>query len=86
MKLKGARTAVTAQHREIVALSTRANAQLRPVLAGYEEIFARLARGTTRGVNERVHRVETYRTAVLHRTTDIADYLNWFEATQLGTF
>jgi hypothetical protein len=84
MKFKGARTALTTQHREIVALGTRANALLRPVLAGYEEIFSRLARGTTRGVNDRIHRVETYRTAILHRTNDIADYLNWFEATQLG--
>jgi hypothetical protein len=84
MKLPGARAALTTQHRQIVALAARANALLRPVLASYEEIFARLARGSTRGLAERIHRAEIYRSAVLHRTSDIADYLNWFEATQLG--
>jgi hypothetical protein len=84
MKLPGARAALTTQHRQIVALATRANALLRPVVAGYEEIFARLARGSTRGLAERIHKVEIYRTTVLQRSSDIAYYLNWFEATQLG--
>jgi len=28
--------------------------------------------------------VEKYRTTVLHRKGEIADYLNWYEATQMG--
>lgn len=84
MKLRGARTAAQAQQKEIVALSTKANALLRPVLADYEQVFALLGKGRTRGVAERIHQAEVYRTAVLLRKNEIADYLNWFEATQMG--
>jgi uncharacterized protein YllA (UPF0747 family) len=44
-----------------------------------------LSRGKTRGVRDRLAKVEDYRTLVLKRTSDIADYLNWFEATQMKT-
>jgi len=84
MKLRGARAAAQAQQKEIVALSTKANPLLRPVLADYEEVFALLGKGRTRGVAERIHQAEVYRTAVLERKNEISDYLNWFEATQMG--
>jgi hypothetical protein len=84
-RLRGARTAAAAQQKAVIALSTKANILLRPVLADYEQVFALLARGKTRGIAERIHHAETYRTAVLLRKNDITDYLNWFEATQLGT-
>jgi hypothetical protein len=89
-KFRSSRAAVAARHEEVLALSTRANALMRPVMTEYEQIFASLARGKTHGVKERLAKVERYRALVLKRTSDIADYLNWWEATQVrsrsGTF
>ncbi|EDY20361.1 hypothetical protein CfE428DRAFT_2285 [Chthoniobacter flavus Ellin428] len=85
MKLPSSKTTLAARHAEVIALGTRANALLRPVLTDYEQIFAMLSRGKTRGVRDRLAKVEDYRTLVLKRTSDIADYLNWFEATQMKT-
>jgi di/tricarboxylate transporter len=70
---------------ELMALSTRANAILRPVLEDYSKLAGQLARGNKQKVAERIAQIEQYRNSVLHRITDIADYLNWFEATQIGT-
>jgi hypothetical protein len=89
-KFHGSRAAMAGRHTEILALSTRANALMRPVMTEYEQIFASLARGKTHGIRDRLAKVEGYRTLVLKRTSDIADYLNWWEATQMqarsGTF
>ena len=82
MKLPGSRAALDARHKEILALSLRANPLFRPILADYEEIFALLARGKTRGIRDRLVKVETYRATMLKRMGDITDYMNWFEATQ----
>ena len=57
---------------------------MRPVIADYDEIFSLLARGKTRRLTERLAGIEEYRGIVLHRMDQIADYLNWYEATQLG--
>jgi hypothetical protein len=89
-KFHTSRPAVAARHTQILALSTRANALMRPVMSEYEEILALLARGKTHGLRERLAKVEQYRALVLKRTSDIGDYLNWWEATQMqsrnGTF
>jgi hypothetical protein len=85
MKLHSSRATVGVRHTEIVALSARANPLMRPVMVDYEEIFALLSRGKTHGLRDRLSKAEDYRTFVLKRTTAIADYLNWFEATQMKT-
>lgn len=85
LKLPASRTLLTSRHGEVVALSTRANAIYRPVLAEYEEIFSLLVRGKTRGLRERLARAEDCRALVFRRTAEIADYLNWFEATQMDS-
>ena len=85
VKVRGSREALLARETALVALSTRANALLRPVIAEYEQIVTLLARGKTRGIEERLAAVAKYREDVLRRLTQIDDYLNWFEATQLGT-
>lgn len=85
IKLPGGRAAASAQQKATIALSTKANVLLRPVLVDYEQIFALLAKGRTHGIAERIHAAEVYRTAVLQRKTEIADYLNWYEATQMKT-
>jgi hypothetical protein len=84
LRLPASRAALAGRQAELVALGTRANALLRPVVADYGEIFAQLARGKSRGVRTRLAKTEEYRQLVLQRTTEIADYLNWFEATQMG--
>jgi hypothetical protein len=68
----------------MVSLSVQANALYRPVIGEYEQIFALLARGKTKGIRERLAKVEGYRESVLRRTVDISDYLNWYEATQMN--
>ena len=84
LKLPAARTALLARQRGTVALSAQAHALLQPVVAEYEEIFAGLAKGKTRGIADRIARAESYRATVVHRMAEITDYLNWYEATQLG--
>jgi hypothetical protein len=84
-RLPGNKAAMQQLRADLTALSTRANAILRPVLDDYSSLAAQLARGKTRGVAERIAQIELYRNSVLNRMTDIGDYLNWFEATQLGT-
>ncbi len=84
LKLPGSRLALVERQTLLVALSTRANALYRPVLGEYEEICALLARGKTRGMRARLDRVGEYRASVLRRVAEIADYLNWYEGTQMG--
>jgi len=84
-KIPASHDALIARYNEVVALSTRANVLFRPVMADYEEILSLLARGKTRGLQERLAKAEQYRQQALRRTTEIADYLNWFEATQMHT-
>ncbi len=68
----------------IVALSAQSNALYRPVIAEYEQLLGLLARGKTGNVKERLAKVESYRESILRRTREIADYLNWFEGTQMA--
>lgn len=83
LKIPGSRAVLANQRAALVALSLRANALLRPVLAEHEEIFALLERGKTRGIAERLTHTAVLHTAIVRRMEEIADYMNWFEATQL---
>jgi hypothetical protein len=85
IKLPGARAAMAARKKSMIALSAQANALLRPVIAEYDEIFSILSRGKTSRLADRLEGIEGYRATVLHRMDQIADYLNWYEATQFGT-
>lgn len=84
LKLKGSREALLARQTALVALNTRANTLLHPVIAEYEAIVALLARDKTRGLDARLAQAATDRRNALQRLAQIEDYLNWFEATQLG--
>jgi hypothetical protein len=85
VKLPSCKATLSNRHAEIIALASRANALMRPVVGDYEQIIALLARGKTRGVRGRLGKVEEYRAFVLKRTSEITDYLNWFEASQMKT-
>jgi len=84
LKRPGIRAVLNERHASIIALGSRANALYRPVIAEYEAVFAFLAKGRKRGVRERLEAGERTRSLVTRRTVEIADYLNWFEATQMG--
>jgi len=84
LKLPGAKPALAARQAALVDLSIRANVLLRPVLAEYHECLGLLARGKTRGMEERLARAAELHQLVTRRASDIGDYMNWFEATQMG--
>jgi hypothetical protein len=84
IKKPGARAAMKERHHATVKLGAQAHALLAPAIQGYEQIFFILSRGKSGGVADRIQAAETYRNSVVHRRGEIADFLNWFEATQLG--
>lgn len=84
LKLPASRAALAGHHTKLLTLSTRANALLRPVLVDYERVLALLMQGKTKGLAERLAQIEKDRAFVVQRTRDIADYMNWYEATQMG--
>lgn len=65
-------------------LATQANPLYRPIVAEYVLIVQELQDGRTRQVGEQLKEVEKYQGLVLKRMSDIADYMNWFEATQIA--
>jgi hypothetical protein len=71
--------------RDLLFLVPQCNPVLRPIGREYQEIVALLARGKRRGVPKRLSRLEFTRQQVAARMTEIDDYLNWFEATQMSS-
>jgi hypothetical protein len=59
------------------------NPVLRPVAREYQEIIALLGRGKTKRIAKRLSRLEITRKQLAARMSDIDDYMNWFEATQM---
>jgi hypothetical protein len=56
---------------------------LRPVAREYEQVAALLARGKRRGIAKRLSRLDSTRQQLADRMSEIDDYMNWFEATQM---
>jgi hypothetical protein len=71
--------------RDLLVLIPQCNPVLRPIGREYQEIVALLARGKRRGVPKRLSRLEFTRQQLAARMTEIDDYLNWFEATQMNS-
>ena len=69
---------------ELVLLAGHANPVLRPVVQDYQQIATQLALGKNRGAAARLAALENLRAQLSARMTEIDDYLNWFEATQLS--
>ena len=69
----------------ILLLSARANPLYQPVLAEYEQIAMQLERGKTKRIPERLARARETRELISRELGAIADYMNWFEATQAQT-
>ena len=71
--------------RDLMFLVPQTNPVLRPVGREYQEIAELLARGQRRGVSKRLSHLEFTRQQLAARMSDIDDYLNWFEATQMNS-
>jgi hypothetical protein len=77
-----ARSGLARCSRALDLLAGRANSIYRPVIHEYARIATLLGRGKTKGVAERMARVIAWRKSMAARVQEIADYLNWFEATK----
>ena len=83
MKFRTAKAALFTQGNALAALQARAHPLMRPVVLEYQRITSELARGNSRGIETALNEVANYRTLIVGRMDKIADYLNWFEATQM---
>ena len=70
--------------RDLMFLIPQTNPVLRPIGREYQQIADLLARGKGRGVSKRLSRLELTRQQLAARMTEIDDYMNWFEATQMN--
>jgi hypothetical protein len=75
--------ALTQLGRSLLLFVSQANPVLRPVAREYQQIAALLARGKRRGIAKRLTRLQNTREQLTARMSDVDDYMNWFEATQL---
>jgi hypothetical protein len=71
--------------RDLLVLVPQTNPVLRPIGHEYQEIATLLGRGKRRGVPKRLARLELTRQQLAARMTEIDDYMNWFEATQMSS-
>lgn len=71
--------------RDLMFLISQTNPVLRPIGREYQEIIALLVRGKRRAALKRLSRLELIRQQLAARMTEIDDYLNWFEATQMNS-
>lgn len=67
----------------LVLLTGRANPLTRPIITGYQAVVDSLVHNHTKGVGEKLQELSLARQAVVRQREAIADYLNWFEATQV---
>ena len=69
--------------RDLLFFAPLANPVLRPIAREYQEVATLLARGKRRGMAKRLTRLELTRQQLASRMSEIDDYMNWFEATQM---
>ncbi|HSU85407.1 MAG TPA: hypothetical protein VLI42_01620, partial [Chthoniobacterales bacterium] len=81
-KLPAESTVLRQVNQQLLLLEARAHPSYRRIIEEESELAALLARGKTRGVAERLQRLGSYRAAVERQSSQIDDYLNWYEATQ----
>jgi hypothetical protein len=71
--------------RDLMFFVPQTNPVLRPIGREYQEIAALLARGKRRPVLKRLSRLDLTRQQLATRMTEVDDYMNWFEATQMSS-
>ena len=85
VKFPARKPALQQLRQNILLLSARANPLYQPVLGEYEQIAKLLERGKTKRIPERLARARETRELISRELGAIADYMNWFEATQSQT-
>jgi hypothetical protein len=70
---------------ELMILATHANPVLRSVVHDYQQLAVQLALGKNRAAAAYLGELKNLRAKLSARMTEVDDYLNWFEATQLKT-
>ena len=81
----GEKMALDQLKRDLLVLVPQTNPVLRPIGHEYQAIAALLARGKRRGVPKRLAHLEFTRQQLAARMTEIDDFMNWFEATQMNS-
>ncbi len=79
----GEKRALDQLKRDLLFFAPQANPVLRPIAREYQEVATLLARGKRRGIAKRLARLEFTRQQLASRMSEIDDYMNWFEATQM---
>lgn len=69
----------------LTLLGATSNPLMRPIVSEYQQIAQLLAAGKGKGLSKRLAKVKSSRTRLVSRMSDVDDYLNWFEATQMKT-
>ena len=77
------KTALNQLGHDLLSFVAEANPVLRPIAREYQEIVALLARGKRKRIAKRLSRLEVTCKQLAARMSDIDDYMNWFEATQM---
>ncbi len=78
---KNSRATYRLLDQQLNALALSANPLYRPIITEYQKLARELARGKTTDVSQRMARLRLSQRAVTDRCQNVADYLNWFEAT-----
>ncbi|MGH8093820.1 MAG: hypothetical protein ACREIF_10145 [Chthoniobacterales bacterium] len=84
-QLPGYRGALEQVGRQLLLLGARAHPFYRAIVQEDYELSALLVRGQARWVRGSLDRVARHRAVIKRQANQIADYLNWYEATQLKT-
>jgi len=82
-KTKEGRFLVARVAKRLMRLETRAHPLYRPVVSEFREVASALAVKPRRDAPKRIAAAGELRAALAGRTTAVADYMNWFEASQL---
>jgi len=77
-------TQLRALKEKLMLLAMQANPILRPLVAGYEQVIDRLLAHKIKEVPTRLAALAGKREHLRTQTSDIDDYMNWFEATKSG--
>jgi hypothetical protein len=79
----GEKMALDQLRRDLLFFVPQTNPVLRPIAREYQEIATLLAHGKRRGIAKRLSRLDATRQQLASRMSEIDDYMNWFEATQM---
>jgi hypothetical protein len=82
-KLPEAKPALAELEINLKSLMSEGSPLFKPIVGEYMVAVQDLQKGKTRRMDERLKTTANYRVMLLTRMDQIADYLNWFEATQI---